>query len=922
MILHNSEVIARNIPCPSHQRIVASGHGTRIILRDLFGNMPVRVKHRANTLASTGSNKDFEALVRGIVGLLLPWNRHIQVNICDVVSGQKVQLRSRPSKPESVDIDNMCILLNHANFMSTTKRSSWVPAAASTSKVRISGAICLDPAPSRNVQFLSLEIRSLAADGGHNIFYEYINRLFKNSAFGLLEEAIDSNEHEKERRGVDQRYSSSGYTNRELKGGRKGVDRWPMFYLNIEILNHDTGCPLNEEVFHNSESVLASVMELLEAMVTGFLTQYHFRPRNNQRHRLGDSTSEETTLRHWLENDATQDDSNKLSSAAAQHESGSPFRFDENKEKQNITGSRKGDITGRDLKFSSHVNHSVPIDSPFDSWSRIKSGRPLTKYKPHTDVDISLPCHKRPASASSNPEMSATTGKSALSFMGNHNIGSVLSHINSNGASGARDLPKGVSDVRCMIDRSGRIISKPFADYAPAQTPHPETASEDMTLTPRETATIENAELESREDELVSWLNPITKNRSLVNCRTGLVVREKNPDTASSSFMTHDNLTAAIKRRRLNTKSSASGEPEGWVRDVLKNWNNPVYQPTEVPIPQLSLEGSASHVQNPVPGQIQQCSHTNTGLGSNDLSLASNRLSKQGLQDAEVIAQIDRKFILVKMSTRSVTASAIEPQNSSNEVLVIIDQHAADERCRIEELFSELCLAPTIEDCVPGPATAKVRTVLLSQPIIFEVSVKEHELLKQQRQHFANWGIIYDLTAPAGDRVTQQVSVHRLPPCIGERCRQEPRLLIDLMRTEIWSRTTQHSAESSYSIEDVCTGMNTSPPWVRRINDCPRGVLDMLNSRACRSAIMFNDVLTKHQCELLLRRLAACAFPFQCAHGRPSVVPLVDMQHLSGPTAMGQVDGPGEVSDGVGESEAGRQGFGQRFRAWKQASLE
>jgi DNA mismatch repair protein MLH3 len=47
---------------------------------------------------------------------------------------------------------------------------------------------------------------------------------------------------------------------------------------------------------------------------------------------------------------------------------------------------------------------------------------------------------------------------------------------------------------------------------------------------------------------------------------------------------------------------------------------------------------------------------------------------------------------------------------------------------------------------------------------------------------------------------------------------------------------------------------------------------------------MFNDPLTVDQCSSLVQRLAACAFPFQCAHGRPSMVPLV---HLSGKSAFG-----------------------------------
>lgn len=40
---------------------------------------------------------------------------------------------------------------------------------------------------------------------------------------------------------------------------------------------------------------------------------------------------------------------------------------------------------------------------------------------------------------------------------------------------------------------------------------------------------------------------------------------------------------------------------------------------------------------------------------------------------------------------------------------------------------------------------------------------------------------------------------------------------------------------------------------------------------------MFNDPLTPEQCSELLGRLAQCAFPFQCAHGRPSMVPVVDL---------------------------------------------
>ena len=58
---------------------------------------------------------------------------------------------------------------------------------------------------------------------------------------------------------------------------------------------------------------------------------------------------------------------------------------------------------------------------------------------------------------------------------------------------------------------------------------------------------------------------------------------------------------------------------------------------------------------------------------------------------------------------------------------------------------------------------------------------------------------------------------------------------------------------------------------------------------------MFNDPLTVEQCSELVRQLATCAFPFQCAHGRPSMVPVV---HLGQHSTLG----PGEIEpEGKGD---------------------
>lgn len=46
-------------------------------------------------------------------------------------------------------------------------------------------------------------------------------------------------------------------------------------------------------------------------------------------------------------------------------------------------------------------------------------------------------------------------------------------------------------------------------------------------------------------------------------------------------------------------------------------------------------------------------------------------------------------------------------------------------------------------------------------------------------------------------------------------------------------------------------------------------------------AVKFGDPLYLEECEILLKNLSECQVPFQCAHGRPSLVPIVDLQRVN-----------------------------------------
>lgn len=62
--------------------------------------------------------------------------------------------------------------------------------------------------------------------------------------------------------------------------------------------------------------------------------------------------------------------------------------------------------------------------------------------------------------------------------------------------------------------------------------------------------------------------------------------------------------------------------------------------------------------------------------------------------------------------------------------------------------------------------------------------------------------------------------------------------------------------------------------------DLPQPVQSILQSVACRSAIMFGDQLKHdHMCKVLAQ-LQLTKAPFHCAHGRPTTAPLVDVGSL------------------------------------------
>ncbi|KAI1012548.1 hypothetical protein LB504_008359 [Fusarium proliferatum] len=709
---HNSRILARHLPSPPESRLVNFDHGTRTTVRDLFGNMPVRVKQRVTFAERSALDKEWSRLVRAVVALLLAWPFGVSVSLKN--TGAQRELRLRPADKADI-ISRASRLLTQAGLADSDDADTWVPISASCGPISVKGAISTNPIATRRSQFISLGIQPVSNEFGTDVLYEEINKTFGNSSFGVIDGDEDHNGNSPK---------LEEFTGRDLKS-RKGIERWPMFYLKISTTGSE-GLG-NPDRLDSQGQTLSAIIDLLKATCYGFLKKHHFRP---QKVRLAPEESLFSTAR-TLSRSKKPKKQPASSSNSLRASSATPI-------------SRSGSLGAR-------------ADSPFEGWHRVKVGRAT------------------PLSATSK-------------------------------AADVRTKMREESPLGRLVGEGGKLLRKPFDE------PFPEP-----------------------EDE-----------------KTGL--------SANSGMMldacTIDDTTGGDTSSSVTCQGAQKRDkhPSKWLQSVISSWENPIFHPAETLVP--CIDSSAQD-------QLHTCGHGGVHVGFETRSMSlSGRISRHGLACATVIEQVDRKFILVKLPLERAVSGTLAHEKQSS-ALVMLDQHAVDERCQLEDLMASYF--------THDPLTNQTSPVIepLNRPVIFEVSKEEWSLLEQYRDYFAAWGITYQTPISSQNKII----VTGLPPSIIERCRLEPRLLIELLRTEVW-----RSVDSSVPLVRPSTTTTTpDKPLISRFNGCPRGILELLHSRACRSAIMFNDVLSVNQCEDLIDRLSRCAFPFQCAHGRPSMAPLIDL---------------------------------------------
>lgn len=908
LCLHHSGSVTRLVPAPAHHQLSNRGHGTRITVQDLFGNIPVRLKQRTIMYSNKGHEKDWQLLSNHIVGVLLAWNKPLVFILCSPGSSRKLSIRLTetplnisppiPAFPRPLDLSLVRNVLSQAKYIEPSGWSEWIETSIQTESVAIQGAISLRPAPSKYMQFISIGIRYIHPEA-HNIFYDLINQMFAGSNFGKEEVFHKCEENKTNLSANDGRFEQTGGKAKHHPCRGERADKWPMFFICVDLHSQPKQGYRSDSASLEMENTSLNISNALEAMIVKFLSNHHFRARKLRKAKSSLAIGLQNKPLCNVIHSTTVSSLSSMSTKSNILECRQKLLQPSLGTLAALTHEERSAVTpeslGREIRLPSFSHLKYSLRGPPSHWSRIRSGRagsqlefvsrPKSESRQHPPFSTQQLIETEPILSTANPNnhvKDTQNGSRVVRKIGGHAASIELAAIDAN-----HDLESLVSTI---------------AD-------HDQATHDAMTLT-----------------------DPIPKAEILIH-KTGLGLSDGPRSDGRSHLQRMPNFDAVAMQEAYSPTTSAPAgafETSSWVTNFLKTWKNPVFGLSENDGPFLPYgDTSASHT---LLGDKRHSDIEMRKFVTGSSALISDTLSRKALGDAQVIAQVEKKFVLIRM--RLCPRKEIWENGAlvTEQVLVLVDQHAADERVRIERLLSDLCTQPRLRVKMKFPCVhpeSRVVTTVLARSIVFEIQEREYAHFTVHAAHFADWGILYSLHLSHAEGAAEtppayKLAIKTLPEGIAERCRMDAKALIGLMRREVWRRVDNGNEKYNFSETPSTPSRVTDTKlsaelgddhWHSQIINCPQGILDLLNSRSCRSAIMFNDELTPKECLSLIRRLATCIFPFQCAHGRPSMIPVAKLGSNSA-----QLDKIGFESiryQGCGGGRTSEMNFSQAWKRWK-----
>jgi DNA mismatch repair protein MLH3 len=201
------------------------------------------------------------------------------------------------------------------------------------------------------------------------------------------------------------------------------------------------------------------------------------------------------------------------------------------------------------------------------------------------------------------------------------------------------------------------------------------------------------------------------------------------------------------------------------------------------------------------------------------LDIGTQTFSRASLARAEFIAQVDAKYLLVRV-----------PRDGDGATLVLVDQHAASERVRVERFLDALV------GRVMRGGSVEVRELVADERVGVVVSRAEFATVERWQSLFERWGIRFARDATGSDKEGdyQQLWISALPSLLSDRLSKDARLAQDLIRSFVG-----HLEEHGVGVSE--RRKKGEEGWTSGMKDVPPVLLELINSKACRGAIMFND---------------------------------------------------------------------------------
>ncbi|XP_004584449.2 DNA mismatch repair protein Mlh3 isoform X2 [Ochotona princeps] len=206
------------------------------------------------------------------------------------------------------------------------------------------------------------------------------------------------------------------------------------------------------------------------------------------------------------------------------------------------------------------------------------------------------------------------------------------------------------------------------------------------------------------------------------------------------------------------------------------------------------------------------------------------RFTKEMIHSMQVLRQVDNKFIACLMSTK------------------------AEEDDKAESYEKQQ---------PQGSGRKKLLSSTVIPPLEISVTEEQRRLLWCYHKNLEDLGLEFIFP----DTNDSLVLVGKVPLCFVEREASELRRGRSTVTKSIVEEFLREQVELLQTTGSI---HGTLPLTVQKV----------LASQACHGAIKFNDGLSLEESCRLIEALSCCQLPFQCAHGRPSMLPLANIDHL------------------------------------------